>query len=127
MLSKIGFSITLLLFVSFSQYIHRSVWYAGGSVILNYILAIPNFFRQLKSVKGKNINLRGLSKPVRMLLIPFILLTVFIIIYAFANAVFQISLRILLLLCSTGLQIFLIGSLFQDFHSSYSEFLLQQG
>ena len=89
MLSKIGFSITLLLFISFSQYIHRSVWYAGGSVILNYILAIPNFLMQLKSVKGKSINLGGLSRPVRMLLIPFILLTVFIIIYAFANTVFS--------------------------------------
>lgn len=89
MLSKIGFSITLLLFVSFSQYIHRSAWYAGGSVILNYILALPNFFRQLKNVKVKNINLGGLSRPVRILLIPFILLTVFIIIYAFANAVFS--------------------------------------
>lgn len=87
-LSKIGFSITLLLFVSFSQYIHRSVLYAGGSIISNYILAIPNFFRQFKSVKGKIINLHGLSRPVRMLLIPFILLAVFSMIYAFANAVF---------------------------------------
>ena len=88
-LSKIGFSITLLLFVSFSQYIHRSAWYAGGSVILNYILAIPNFFRQLKSVKPKNINLARLSRPVRMLLIPFIIVTIFIVIYAFGNAVFS--------------------------------------
>ena len=88
-LSKIGFSITLLLFVSFSQYIHRSAWYAGGSSILNYILAIPNFFRQLKSVKPKNINLARLSRPARMLLIPFIIVTIFIVIYAFGNAVFS--------------------------------------
>ena len=89
MLSKIGFSITLLLFVSFSQYIHRSVWYAGGSVILNYVLAIPNLFRQLKNINGRNFNLSALSRPVRMLFIPFILLTVFFVIYAFANTIFS--------------------------------------
>jgi hypothetical protein len=88
MLSKIGFSITLLLFVSFTQYIHRSVWYAGGSVILNYILAIPNLFRQLKSINGSHLKLSGISGPVRMLLIPVFLLTVFFVIYAFANTVF---------------------------------------
>jgi hypothetical protein len=89
MLSKIGFSITLLLFVSFSQYLHRSAWYAGGSVILNYVLAIPNFFRHLKSLNGRNLSLSGLSRPLRILLIPFIILTVFFIIYAFANSVFS--------------------------------------
>jgi hypothetical protein len=89
MLSRIGFSITLLLFVSFSQYIHRSVWYAGGSAILNYVLAIPNLFRHLKSINGRNFNLSGLSRPLRMLLIPFVLLTVFFVIYAFANTIFS--------------------------------------
>src|SRR5450631_2970092 len=48
-LSKISFVATLLLFVSFSQYLHRSVWYAGGSALQNYVLAIPNFFRELKT------------------------------------------------------------------------------
>src|SRR5450432_3040637 len=68
MLSEISFSVTLLLFVSFSQYIHRSVWYAGGSALLNYVFVIPNFFRQLNSVKGKTISLPGWSGPLRMLL-----------------------------------------------------------
>ena len=88
-LSKTGFSITLLLFVSFSQYVHRSVWYAGGSVILNYVLAIPNFFRQLPKTQGKKLNLSRLSRPVRMLLAPLILLAVFFVIYALANKVFS--------------------------------------
>lgn len=89
MLSEISFSITMLLFISFSQYIHRSAWYAGGSALLNYVLVIPNFFREFNTVKGKTISFSGWSKPVRMLLIPFSILIVFFIIYAFANSVFS--------------------------------------
>src|SRR5437660_9045789 len=44
MVSEIACTVTLLLLVAFSQYLHRSVWYAAGSAILNYVLAIPNFF-----------------------------------------------------------------------------------
>ena len=54
MLSEISFGITMLLFISFSQYIHRSALYAGASALLNYVLVIPNFFRELKSARGKN-------------------------------------------------------------------------
>ena len=89
MLSEIGFSVTMLLFISFSQYIHRSAWYAGGSALLNYVLAIPDFFRQLNSIKAKTIRLSVWSGPVRMLLIPLLILIVFFIIYAFANSVFS--------------------------------------
>ncbi len=89
MLSKLGFSISLLLFVSFSQYVHRSALYAGGSILLNYILSIPNFFNHLKKINSKNISFAGISRPIRMLLIPFMIVMVFIIIYALANAVFS--------------------------------------
>lgn len=88
-LSKISFSATLLLFISFSQYIHRSAWYAGGSALLNYVLIIPNFFRELKDVNSIKINLSGLSRFLRMFLIPLGILTVFFIIYSFANTVFS--------------------------------------
>ncbi|MEP6947743.1 MAG: DUF4173 domain-containing protein [Ginsengibacter sp.] len=89
MLSEIGFGITMLLFISFSQYIHRSAWYAGGSVLLNYVLVIPNFFRELSNARGKTISLSGWSRSARILLIPLFILMVFFIIYAFANTVFS--------------------------------------
>ena len=89
MLSKIGCSISLMLFISFSQYVHRSVLYAGGSVALNYLLSIPHFFSQLKFINSKSISLGGLSRPIRMLVIPFIIVIVFVVIYTFANAAFS--------------------------------------
>ena len=88
-LSKLGFCITLLLFVSFSQYVHRSAWYAGGSVFLNYLFAVPNFFILFKNLKGKNLSFGRLARPLRILLIPLCLLTIFFIIYAFANTIFS--------------------------------------
>ena len=44
-LSKIAFSVTLLLLVVFIQYFHRSVWYAAASAVGNYVLFIISFFR----------------------------------------------------------------------------------
>jgi hypothetical protein len=88
-LSEISFTITLLLFISFSQYLHRSVWYAGGSALQNYVLAIPNFFRELKTGNDKSISLPRWSKSFRGLLIPIAILIVFIIIYSSANSVFS--------------------------------------
>lgn len=89
LLSKISFSITLLLFISFSQYLHRSVWYAAGSALQNYLLAIPNFFYELKAVNGKSIRLPQWLKSLRILLIPISILMVFTIIYSSANSVFS--------------------------------------
>ena len=43
-LSKLAFSVTLLLVVVFTQYLHRSVWYAAASAIGNYLLFIFSFF-----------------------------------------------------------------------------------
>ena len=89
MLSKISFSVTLLLFISFSQYIHRSAWYAGGSILLNYALIVPNFFRELKNIDSVRINLSGWSRLLRLLLIPLFIFAIFFIIYSFANKVFS--------------------------------------
>jgi hypothetical protein len=76
LLSEISFTITLLLFISFSQYLHRSVWYAGGSALQNYVLAIPNFFRELKTGNNKSMGLPRWSKSFRVLLIPVAILIV---------------------------------------------------
>lgn len=88
-LSKIAFSITMLLFISFSQYLHRSVVYAGGSAVLNYVFAIPNFFREIKNLNNKKMKLSGLQKLIRILLVPMLIVTAFMIVYAFANTIFS--------------------------------------
>ena len=49
-LSKLAFSATLLLIVVFTQYLHRSVWYAAGSAFMNYILMGPSLFINVKTV-----------------------------------------------------------------------------
>jgi len=88
-LSKVGYSITLLLFISFSQYLHRSVWYAAGSALQNMVLALPNFFREWKAGRRRSaIHPRG-ARHIRLLLIPFFIVAVFIVIYAAANTVFS--------------------------------------
>ncbi len=86
-ISKIGFSITLLLFIAFTEYAHRSVWYASGSILLNYIFAVPDFINGLRTFNSKNVKLSGWSRPFRILLIPFLLFIIFSIIYLFANTV----------------------------------------
>ena len=89
LLSKISFTVTLLLFVSFSQYLHRSVWYAAGSSIQNYLWAVPNFFSELKIRNTKSGNPVRSSKSIRILLIPTLILVVFATIYSSANSVFS--------------------------------------
>lgn len=88
LLSEISFTVTLLLFISFAQYLHRSAWYAAGSAFLNYIFAIPNFVHELagNKIREKQKKKRG---PFRMLLIPLFIAIVFIIIYSFANGIFS--------------------------------------
>ena len=51
-LSKLAFSVTLLLVVVFTQYLHRSVWYAAASAAGNYILFIFSFFEHIHLVSA---------------------------------------------------------------------------
>lgn len=88
-LSKLAFSITLMLLVVFVQYLHRSVWYAAASVVMNYIMMAPSFAGNLFSVKVKGIRAYSFYKSFRFIIIPLALAAVFFIIYSFANAVFR--------------------------------------
>jgi hypothetical protein len=88
LLSKVAFSITMLLFVAFSQYKHRSVWFAGCSAVMNYVFAIPNFFRQFKKY-GNNVELSGFIKLIRKMVLPLLIVAGFVIVYALANVVFS--------------------------------------
>lgn len=86
--SKFAFIITLLLLTGFSEYVHRSAWYAGGSVILNFVLFIGNFAETVISfVKRKKNGSPKWTKYIRLSLIPLILVFIFFVIYANANSV----------------------------------------
>jgi hypothetical protein len=88
-LSKIAFSSTLLLVVVFTQYLHRSVWYAAASALTNYVLLIFSFFENLQQVKTKDIKRVKLGKTFRFIIIPLLLAAVFFVVYSLANSVFQ--------------------------------------
>ena len=54
LLSKIAYGSTLLLFIGFAQYAHRSIWYAGGSVALSIFLFAYNFQEKVRVVSKIN-------------------------------------------------------------------------
>jgi len=88
-LSKVAFSGTLLLVVAFSQYVHRSVLYATASAFMNYLLVIPSLFTNIQLLKSKRLNLYGIKKNIRFLVIPILLVLVFFMLYNFANTIFK--------------------------------------
>jgi hypothetical protein len=88
-LSKIAYAVTLLLFVSFSEFVHRSVFFAGGSIITNYVAAVPNVLIELADMSGSRINISGWIRRFRLFIIPLAILSVFFAIYTSANVVFS--------------------------------------
>jgi Domain of unknown function (DUF4173) len=88
-LSKLAFSVTLLLVVVFTQYLHRSVWYAAASAVGNYVLFIFSFFENVKQVKTGGIQSLGIRKTLRFAIIPLLIAAVFFLLYSFSNAIFQ--------------------------------------
>jgi hypothetical protein len=88
-LSVIANTITLLLLAGFAEYAHRSVWYAGGSMFMNFIMVPASFVQpiQLKGVKG--VKPRSISRLIRFALFPVIIALVFFAIYLSGNTVFS--------------------------------------
>lgn len=89
LLSKIAFSTTLLLIAGFAEYVHRSVWFAGGSVLLNIVLFMASFVEQFKSKDKVPRKRKVLSKFIRFAIFPMLLLALFFVIYLYSNSVFQ--------------------------------------
>ncbi|UEG51184.1 DUF4173 domain-containing protein [Ferruginibacter lapsinanis] len=89
LLSKLAFSVSLLLVIVFAQYLHRSVWYAGASAITNFIMMIHSFLENIQLMREGKFKLKGVGKMFRFLVIPLILVFVFFLLYNFANAAFQ--------------------------------------
>ncbi|UAY51677.1 DUF4153 domain-containing protein [Ferruginibacter albus] len=89
LLSKLAFSISLLLLIAFIQYVHRSVWYAAGSIFSNYFLISKTFYATFSKAKVKPARSYSISRVVRFLIIPLVIVVVFYIIYAASNDVFK--------------------------------------
>jgi hypothetical protein len=88
-LSKIAFGTTLFLLAGYAEYIHRSAWFAGGSVLMNVLLLPASFVDPIKSGRGRRKKTRTFSRIIRFAIIPILLLLVFFIIYLAANSVFE--------------------------------------
>jgi hypothetical protein len=88
-LSKLAFSVTLLLVVVFTQYLHRSVWYAAASAAGNYLLFVFSFFENIKQVRSTGVRSLGIRKALRFAIIPLLIAAVFFLLYSFSNAIFQ--------------------------------------
>lgn len=88
-LSKIAFVITLLLLAGFAEYIHRSAWFAGGSVLLNIIMIAASFVEPIQFKKRPAVKRKAISRTIRFAVFPVILVFVFFCIYRFANNVFS--------------------------------------
>jgi hypothetical protein len=89
MLSKFAFTVTLFLLTGFTQYVHRSAWYAGGSVFQNIVFSVPGFFEALERPKRKKGSRSRFSKLIWFVVLPFFLVLMFFIIYSNANSVFS--------------------------------------
>jgi hypothetical protein len=110
-LSKIAFTVTLLLLAGFAEYTHRSAWFAGGSIVLNIVMVAASFVEPIKLNKGEVIKRRGVSRFIRFALLPVILLIVFFCIYRGANNAFSE------IVGKIGLQLEIFFTHFFDFFS----------
>lgn len=88
-LSKLAFSVTLLLVVVFVQFLHRSVWYAAASAMGNYLLFVFSFMEDIRLVKKDGVKTTRLKKVLRFMVIPVMIAAMFFIIYSFSNTVFN--------------------------------------
>ncbi|MGB8192471.1 MAG: DUF4173 domain-containing protein [Chitinophagaceae bacterium] len=88
LLSKIGFSITLVLLAGFIEYVHRSVWFAGGSMLINGVFVTVSVMESAeRKTNGSKKKWNG--KIVRFAIIPLVLVLIFFFIYSSANSVFS--------------------------------------
>jgi Domain of unknown function (DUF4173) len=88
-LSKIGFCITLGLLAGFIEYIHRSAWYAGGSMLLNGVFVTASIFDSFQSERTSVPGRKKSRKLIRFAIIPLLFAVVFFLIYSSANSVFS--------------------------------------
>ena len=89
LLSKLAFSTTLLLVVVFTQFLHRSVWYAAASAMGNYLLFVFSFLEDVQQFRKGGFKSLGIRKAFRFAIIPLAIAAAFFLIYSFSNTVFK--------------------------------------
>lgn len=89
LLAQLAFTVTLLLVVVFTQFLHRSVWYAAASAAGNYLLFVFSFIHDIKQVRKGDMRSPGIRKIGRFAIFPLMIAAVFFLIYSFSNTVFQ--------------------------------------
>ena len=88
-LSKLACCATLLLLVAFVQYLHRSVWYAAGSAMMNVVLMVVSFLEGITGLRRGKMPSLGLRRVARFIIIPLMIAAVFVGLYSLANTVFM--------------------------------------
>lgn len=88
MLSKVAFTITLALLAGFAEYIHRSVWFASGSMLVNGLHVPVTLWRSVRMPRNEADKKRN-RKIFRFLVIPVLLLVIFLMIYSSGNSIFS--------------------------------------
>jgi hypothetical protein len=89
LLSKIAFATTLLLVAGFAEYVHRSAWFAGGSMLLNVLFCVASFVEQYKIPARAGGKRAGFSRIIRFAVFPLLIVAVFFLLYLASNSVFQ--------------------------------------
>jgi hypothetical protein len=89
LLSKIAFATTLLLVAGFAEYVHRSAWFAGGSMLLNVLFCVASFVEQYKMPAKTGGKRAGFSRIIRFAVFPLLIVAVFFLLYLASNSVFQ--------------------------------------
>lgn len=88
-LSKIACFATLGLVAAFAEYVHRSAWFAGGSLVMNMIFMVASFVESTLYVRTQRRKRKVLSRIIRFGIFPLLILLVFFIIYSNANDAFR--------------------------------------
>lgn len=89
LLSKIAFTITLLLVTAFAEYVHRSAWFAGGSVLMNFIMVAASFGESLQFKRANRVKKKNIGRYIRFAFFPLVMALIFFAIYFSANNIFR--------------------------------------
>lgn len=88
LLSKIAFTVTLALLAGFAEYVHRSAWFAGGSMLVNGLHVPASLWRTARAPRSQADKKRN-TRLLRFLVIPILLVAVFLMIYSSGNSIFS--------------------------------------
>jgi hypothetical protein len=87
-LSKTGFIVTLCMLAPFAEYVHRSAWFAGGSMVMNILFMMASYVESTLHVRTGKVKRKPVARIIRFTIFPLLILLVFFIIYSSANNAF---------------------------------------